>query len=122
VEVKNNRSLPVDLQKSRWRLRIDDRNFKTMSSREVLDRYYAGRRIRMYSTGAEATAKTDLERLMFTGDAIAPALKREGFLFFQIDPRLSAGWAQSAILIAHGVRLDRHTTIDIELPLKYANP
>lgn len=122
VEVKNNRSLPVALQRSQWRLRIDDRNFKTMSSREVMDSYYAGRRIRMYSTRAEAKAQTDLERLMFTPGTIAPVLKSEGFLFFRIDPRLSPGWAQSAVLISHGVRLDRHTTIDFELPLKYANP
>jgi hypothetical protein len=122
VEVKNNRSVPLDLPESRWRLRVDGKSFKTMSSREVLERYYAGRRTRMYSTGTEAAARTDLERLTLTGDTVAPTIKHEGFLFFRIDPRLSADWAQRAVLVARGVRLDRHTTIDIELPLQYANP
>ena len=122
VEVRNTSATSIDLQRSDWSLRIGDRSSPAMSSDQVFERYYDGYQVRMYSIQADRKARLRMERAAWQHGRIQPSLRREGFLFFRIDPGMASEWTRKATLLLHNLRLGPGAKTTLEIVLAHANP
>jgi hypothetical protein len=121
VEVKNARATAIEIQPSNWRLLAGNRSFHVLSVQDVFDRYYQGRNIRMYTTGADRDAKQKMKRVSFENRRIEPSMKRAGLVFFAIDPALASGWEHGAMLSLADIQLARGSKIAIQVKISHAN-
>jgi hypothetical protein len=122
IEVHNNGATAIDLRRSDWSLRIGDRSSAALSSDQVFEQYYDGYQVRMYSMQADRKARLRLERAAWQQGRIPPALRRDGFLFFRIDPGKAAGWTRQATLLLRNLRLRPGVKTTLEIVLAHANP
>jgi hypothetical protein len=122
VTAKNTSGQTIDLTRSKWTVHIGDRKMARLENAAVLNRYYKGRQIRMYTVEADQRARRDLERMTFHPGRLQPAMGAEGLIFFRIDPSPAAQWTRGAILQINHVRIDNGKWIELNLPLTYASP
>jgi hypothetical protein len=122
VEVHNTSAAAIDLRRSDWSLRIGDRSSAALSADQVFEQYYDGYHVRMYSIQADRKARLLMERAAWQQGRIPPSLRREGFLFFRIDPGMAAGWTRQAILLLRNLRLKPGVKTTLEIVLAHANP
>jgi hypothetical protein len=122
VQARNMRATAIELNLASWYIRIANRSFPALSVQKVLERYYKGRNVRMYAIGADRAARLSMERVAFHQGRIQPSAEQDGFVFFRIDPSISAGWTHGATLGMEDIRLDRHSKTNLEVALSHANP
>jgi hypothetical protein len=122
VEVHNTGATAIDLRRSDWSLRIGDRSSAAMSADQVFERFYDGYKVRLYSIQADRKARLRMERAAWQQGRIPPSLRREGFLFFRIDPGMASGWTRQATLLLRNLRLKSGAKTTLEIVLAHANP
>jgi hypothetical protein len=122
VVIENGRPAAVDLRRAGWSLEVDGRRETALSSETLLDRFYANRKIRVYSLKADADARRALESLLFRPALLPPAGSASGFLFFKIDPTVRTTWARRGRLALRGVDLGEGRSLEVVVPLAHAAP
>jgi hypothetical protein len=122
IRIRNNGQQDADLAGTTWSLLIGEVHYKLLKPSQVLERYYKGRHIRMYTVSADRQALRNLEALEFHGGQLNSREENEGFIFFQMPPTLANNWVSGATLASDGIRLANKTKISFRLPLTYANP
>jgi hypothetical protein len=122
LEARNQRDTAIELPLANWSLRIGGRSYPAISVDELFKRYYDGYRVRMYSIKADRSARRDMARVAFQPGRIEPSMKREGFLFFRINPEVGAAWNREASLLLHDVLPGSRSKTTIEIALSHANP
>jgi hypothetical protein len=122
VEVHNTRSTAIEMNPVGWHLRTSGQESSSLSIEEVFARYYQGRKVRMYAIGTDGTARLNMERVIFRPGPIQPAAKRQGFVFFRLNPAIPSGWNRGATLGVDNIWLDRSNKINLEIALSHANP
>ncbi len=122
VEVHNTGAKALDLRRSDWSLRIGNGSSPAMSSNQVFERYYDGYQVRMYSIETDRKARLRMERAAWRQGRISPSLRREGFLFFRIDPGMASGWTRQATLLLRNLGLKPGAKTTLEIVLAHANP
>jgi len=122
VELNNTRSEAIELQPANCYLQTGNRRYHALNIHDVFERYYRGRAIRMYTVGTDLTARQSMEKVAFPFGRIEPTLKRNGLLFFEMDPALVSVWDRRAILCVSNIRLNRGSKISLEIKISHANP
>jgi len=122
VEMNNGKTTAIDFKKDGWLLLAGGRSFAPLPGAKMLERFYAANHTRMISENADAESRRRLERIELAAGPLRPGTKREGFLFFRIDPRLSSTWSRGgASLLVRDVRLDGRHKKTMEIVLPHAN-
>jgi hypothetical protein len=122
VDVRNTRDNAVEIPPSSWRLETGGRGIHSLSVQDVFERYYDGRRIRMYTIGADGTARQNMERIAFKHGRIEPSTEHAGLVFFAIAPPATRGWNQGAVLRLGGIRLPDGSRVVIRIDISHASP
>jgi hypothetical protein len=122
VQARNTRATAIELNPASWYIRIANRSFPALSVQSLLERYYKGRNVRIYAIGADREARLNMERVAFHQGRIQPSAEQDGFVFFHIDPSISAGWTHGATLVMQDLPLDKHSRTNLEVALSHANP
>jgi hypothetical protein len=122
IQARNTRATAIELHPASWYIRIANRSFPALSVQKVFERYYKGRNVRMYAIRADRAARLNMERVAFHQGRIQPSAEQDGFVFFRIDPSISAGWTHGATLVMQDFQLDMHSKTNLEIALSHANP
>jgi hypothetical protein len=122
VEVRNARSEVIHLQPANWSLQTGSHQYHALNIRDLFERYYGGRGIRMYALSTDRRARQRMEAVAFPFGSLGPGVTRNGFLFFAIDPALSSVWDRDAILGIREIHLDRGSKFSLEIKISHANP
>ena len=122
IEIRNARADTIHLRPDAWSLRAGVHSVSPMSVSEVYERYYEGRRMRMYSVQTDSAARTRMEKTLLAEGRVPPSDTRRGFLLFRIDPAAASGWSSGAVLVARDILLDSGTATTMEIALSHANP
>jgi len=117
VEIRNRRAHAIELRPANWILRVGDQNLRAMTTSEVFERYYHGHHIRMYSVGSDRSARLNMDPVVFHPGRLQPTLKREGLVFFGIDPEMASSWHSGATLFLRDILLDRHSKTTFAIAL-----
>lgn len=122
VEVRNTRPDAIQLKPDLWSMRTGARRVPAMSVAEVYERYYEGRRVRMYAVRTDGAARSRMQQALLAEGRIPPSETRRGFLLFRIDPAAAPGWSGGAVLVARDILPDSGTATTIEISLSHADP
>ncbi len=117
ISIHNSRGDAIQVEPRRWHLFLGARRHSLLSPEQVLDRYYEGRKIRMYSVHADRRARQLLDRIGLQRQMLPPAGIAEGLVFMRVESRAGARWNQDARLVVRGVIGTGGSRKEIEIPL-----
>ncbi len=121
VEVRNESKSNLAIDPGSWFLRTGGSRFPALSVTKVFERYYSAHHIRMVSAARDSKARLEFEQTVIKKGSIEPAGVLGGFVFFQMDPGMAAGWDRGATLVARGLLVDQRSAT-MEITLTHANP
>jgi len=122
ITLRNESSQPLEIPSKPWALQIGDRQFKALDVEALLENYYKGRQIRMYTVQADETARLGILKLLFTPGQLPPKTSRDGLAFFKLDANHLTRWPAGAILLSKMLRLADGRKISLELAFSHATP
>ncbi len=117
ISIHNGRQDEIHLEPRRWHLFFGARKSSLLSPKEVLDRYYEGRNIRMYSVHADLEARQLLDKIRLQRRMLLPEETTEGFIFMRIESAARAQWHRNARLVVRGAFGAGGSGKEIEVPL-----
>jgi hypothetical protein len=121
VEIRNTRAAEIGLDLNGCMLRVGGRGYAALGIGQVFEHYYNSYHVRMYAMESDRTARLKMERVAFQPGRMPPAAKREGLLFFRVDPSQASGWGTQASLLRLNIRLSVRAKTTLEIVLTHVH-
>jgi len=99
VEVSAAEGTDASVPPLRWSLRTPMGKKSALQLRDLLDRYYERRGIRMYSVKVDSEAENRLRAIAVPLQHPPAGRGVRGYLFFPIDPPAAASWTEGSSLV-----------------------